>query len=303
MTRRDWLIASGALTGSALTAVRLSKRPYSRDVRPQRSRVAILHADHYSDKLDQVMYDGLRLFNLNLKGKAVLLKPNLVDHVPGKPVNTHRMLVGAAAEAFLRLGARSVLVAEGPGHHRDTELLLYESGLGEHLKHRNIAFVDLNRDELVKTRLQANYSALGSLWLPRTVLTSDFIVSMPKVKTHHWTGVTLSMKNMFGIVPGCRYGWPKNVLHWAGIHESVLDICATVRPQFVIADGIVGMEGDGPLNGTAKNLQTVLLADDPVSADSILAEMLGFRSAQIRYLYEGGRFLGNLEERNISRLT
>ena len=79
---------------------------------------------------------------------------------------------------------------------------------------------------------------------------SDFIVSMPKVKTHHWTGVTLSMKNMFGIVPGSRYGWPKNVLHWAGIHESILDICATVRPHFVIADGIVAMEGDGPLNGT-----------------------------------------------------
>jgi uncharacterized protein (DUF362 family) len=303
MTRRDWLIASGALTGSALTAMKLSKRPYSRDVRPQQSRVAILHADHYSDKLDKVMYDGLRLFNLNLKGKAVLLKPNLVDHVPGKPVNTHRMLVGAAAEAFLRLGARSVLVAEGPGHHRDTEFLLYESGLGEHLKHRNIAFVDLNRDELVKTRLQANYSGLGSLWLPRTVLTSDFIVSMPKVKTHHWAGVTLSMKNMFGVIPGCRYGWPKNVLHWAGIHESILDICATVRPHFVIADGIVGMEGDGPLNGTAKDLRTVLLCDDPVAADSILAEMLGFQSTQIRYLYEGGRFLGNLDERNISRLT
>src|SRR5687768_9221354 len=46
-------------------------------------------------------------------------------------------------------------------------------------------------------------------------------------------------KQMFGIVPGCRYGWPKNVLHWAGIHESILDICATVRPHFVIADAIV----------------------------------------------------------------
>jgi uncharacterized protein (DUF362 family) len=96
------------------------------------------------------------------------------------------------------------------------------------------------------------------------VLASDFIVSTPKVKTHHWTGVTLSMKNMFAIVPGSRYGWPKNVLHWAGIHESILDICATVRPNFVIADGIVGMGGDGPLNGSPTDLRTVLLADDPV---------------------------------------
>jgi uncharacterized protein (DUF362 family) len=108
---------------------------------------------------------------------------------------------------------------------------------------------------------------------------------------------------MFGIVPGSRYGWPKNVLHWAGIHESVLDICATVRPHFVIADAIVAMEGDGPLNGTARNLNTILLSDDPVAADSLLAEILGFRSEQIRYLYEAGRFLGNLQEPNISLLT
>ena len=50
---------------------------------------------------------------------------------------------------------------------------------------------------------------------------------MPKIKTHHWSGVTLSMKNMFGVVPTTCYGWPKNVLHWKGIQESILD---TVPP-------------------------------------------------------------------------
>jgi uncharacterized protein (DUF362 family) len=48
-------------------------------------------------------------------------------------------------------------------------------------------------------KLKANYSGMGELWLPRTVLDSDFVVSMPKIKTHHWAGVTLSLKNMFGI--------------------------------------------------------------------------------------------------------
>jgi len=67
---------------------------------------------------------------------------------------------------------------------------------------------------------------------------------MPKIKTHHWAGVTLSLKNMFGIVPGTKYGWPKNLLHWSGIHESILDICATVPIHFVIADGITAMEGN-----------------------------------------------------------
>jgi len=217
MNRRDWLIGSAAITGSALT-VRLQGRKYARDLRPKHSRIAILHADQYSDKLDELVYDGLRLFKLNVVGKSVLLKPNCVEYIPGKPVNTDAQLIGAAAEAFLRLDAASVTVGEGPGHHRDTDLLLYETGLADQLGPRKVAFVDLNRDELIKTKLQANYSGLGHLWLPRSVLAADFIVSMPKVKTHHWTGVTLSMKNMFGIVPGSRYGWPKNVLHWAGIH-------------------------------------------------------------------------------------
>ncbi len=282
--------------------LRFQQHKYSRDSRPKRSRVAILNADRYSDKLDELVYRGLRLFDLQIRGKSVLLKPNIVEYIPGRPVNTDPQLIGAAAEAFLRFGAASVIVAEGPGHHRDTELLVYETGLRDQLVHRKISFVDLNRDELVKTKLQANYSGLGHLWLPRTVLASDFIVSMPKVKTHHWTGVTLSMKNMFGVVPGSRYGWPKNVLHWAGIHESILDICATVRPHFVIADAIIAMEGDGPLNGVSRRLHTVLLSDDPVAADSWLGRLMGFQPARVKHIYEAGRFIGNAHDSAIDSL-
>jgi uncharacterized protein (DUF362 family) len=293
MNRRNWLVASAAVTGSALT-LRFQRPKYSRDLRPPRSRVAVLHADQYSDRLDNLIYEGLRLFDLNVRGKSVLLKPNIVEYIPGKPINTDTQLIGAAAEGFLRLGAASVTVAEGPGHHRDTDLLVHESGLADQLLHRKIQFVDLNRDDLVKTKLQANYSGLGHLWLPRTVLAADFIVSMPKVKTHHWTGVTLSMKNMFGIVPGSRYGWPKNVLHWAGIHESILDICATVRPHFVIADGIVAMQGDGPLNGTERKLNTIVLSDDPVAADATCARALGLNPERVRYINEASLFLGRI---------
>jgi len=117
---------------------------------------------------------------------------------------------------------------------------------------------------------------------------------MPKVKTHHWTGVTLSMKNMFGVVPGNRYGWPKNILHWAGIHESIIDICATVRPQFVIADGIVAMDGDGPLNGRAKRLDCVLMADDVVAADSTLIRLMGMDATRVQHVRAGAQFIGNM---------
>src|SRR5215470_13512307 len=117
MNRRDLLIVSAAVTGSALT-MRLKQRKYSRDLRPNRSRLAVLHTDHYSDHLDELVYDGLRLFNLDVRGKSILLKPNIVEYIHGKPVNTDSQLLGATAEAFLRLDAASVTVGEGPGHHR-----------------------------------------------------------------------------------------------------------------------------------------------------------------------------------------
>jgi hypothetical protein len=81
MNRRDWLIASGAATGAALT-MRYQQRRYSRDLRPARSRLAILNADRYSDKLDELVHDGLQLFNLDVHRKSVLLKPNIVEYIP-----------------------------------------------------------------------------------------------------------------------------------------------------------------------------------------------------------------------------
>jgi len=134
---------------------------------------------------------------------------------------------------------------------------------------------------------------MKQLWLPRTVHEADFLVSMPKIKAHHWSGVTLSMKNMFGIVPGTRYGWPKNILHWAGIQQSILDICATVPVHFVIADGIIAMEGNGPLNGTPRHLGEIVISNDPVAADATCARLMGFEPNRVAHICEASRFLGN----------
>src|ERR1039458_3445508 len=248
--RRLIISAAGVAVGGMATARLLPEEMLLRDRRPRRSRVAIIAAQEYSESLEGVLVSGLREFHLNLRGRSVLLKPNLVEYIAGVEVNTNPVLVSAAAQAFLKLGADSVVVGEGPGHQRDTYLVLAESGLADQLRSQKISFVDLNRDELFKVPTRATYTGLEHLWLPGTVLKSDFVVSMPKIKTHHWAGVTLSMKNMFGVVPGSKYGWPKNVLHWKGIHRSILDICATVPMHFVIADGVVAMEGNGPLHGT-----------------------------------------------------
>ena len=303
MKRRSMMAGSIGLAAGAATAAPFLLPRYDEVSRPPRSRVAILHADAYSEQLEQRLMDGLRLFQFHVRGKSVLLKPNLVDFLPGADINTHPLLVVAAAQCFRRLGASSVTVGEGPGHQRNTFLVLCESGFSGQLDEQSIPFVDLNREDVVKKRLRANYTGLNHLWLPRTVLEADFIVSMPKVKTHHWSGVTLSMKNLFGVVPGVKYGWPKNILHWRGIQQSIVDICATVPVHFVIADGIVAMEGNGPLNGTSRHLGCVVLSDDPVAADATCARLMGFDPDRIPHIREAAKFLGNASTELIDQLA
>ena len=294
LNRRNFLVGTAALAAGASVSAPFFLPKYHSDRRAKRSRVAILNVDEYSERIDEVIAAGLRLFRINVQGKTVVLKPNLVDYIPNSAINTHPTLVLAAAESFRHMGAKRVVVAEGPGHQRDTQLVLSESGYRESLRTEAIRFVDLNRDELVRTQLRSSYMGMKNLWLPRTALEADFMVSMPKIKAHHWAGVTLSMKNMLGTVPGTRYGWPKNILHWKGIQESILDVCATIPVHFVIADGIMAMEGNGPLNGAARSLGKIVLADDPVAADATCARLMGFEPDRIVHIREGAKFLGNV---------
>ncbi len=95
MNRR--IFGGSLLAGTGALAVRrLCSTGCLRDRRRRRSRVAILHADSYDGPLDRTLIEGLRLFDLSLRGKTVLLKPNLVEYIPGAEVNTDPRLVGAA---------------------------------------------------------------------------------------------------------------------------------------------------------------------------------------------------------------
>jgi uncharacterized protein (DUF362 family) len=157
-------------------------------------------------------------------------------------------------------------------------------------------------DDVTRVPLKTRASRLKELYLPKTVLGVDFLVSMPKLKTHHWAGVTLSLKNMFGIVPGSCYGWPKNVLHWAGIDRSILDINAAARPDFAIVDGIVGMEGNGPLQGTPKDSGVLIFGNDPVAVDATCCRIMGLRPERVKYLVQAGTLLGHMNADKIQQL-
>jgi uncharacterized protein (DUF362 family) len=266
------------------------------------SRVAIRRAAAYEADLESLLFETLSEFDLPVRDKTVLLKPNFVEPDARGIINTHPAVVGAARESFLRLGARAVLIGEGPGHERDTEGILEIIRLRDYVTPLAETFVDLNMDEVERVRTRTRASRLKELYLPKTILRADFVVSMPKLKTHHWAGVTLSLKNMFGIVPGNCYGWPKNALHWAGLTRSILDINSTVRPDFAIVDGIIGMEGNGPIQGTPKGAGVLVMGDDPVAVDGTCARIMGLAPERINYLAQAGLLLGHLKPEKIGQL-
>ena len=80
-----------------------------------------------------------------------------------------------------------------------------------------------------------------------------------------------------------------------------MSVGASVPIHFVIADGIVAMEGNGPLNGTPRALPKVVLANDPVAADATCARLMGFEPDRIVHIHEGAKFLGNAAIRSIDQ--
>jgi len=191
------------------------------------------------------------------------------------------------------------VVGEAPGHRRDIEYLLAVTGLADHLREMRIRFVDLNHDDVRMVPLRSHFTDLGQIALPLEVLRSDFVVSLPKLKTHHWAAMTASMKNFFGVVPGAIYGWPKNILHYHGIENSILDLNATIRPQFTIVDAVVAMEGDGPIMGQARQTGFLAMGSDLVAVDATCARIIGLDPAKITYLSEASEFLGHIDPSRI----
>jgi uncharacterized protein (DUF362 family) len=266
------------------------------------SRVLIRRAADYQHELGTIILESLKAFQLPVRGKTVLLKPNLVGIDPLTIMNTHPAVIAATRESFLRLGASEVFIGDGPAMDRDTESILQSVKLKEFTGSLANIFRDLNLDDVTRVPLPTRASRLKELYLPKTILGVDFLVSIAKLKTHHWAGVTLSLKNMFGVVPGGCYGWPKNVLHWAGIDNSILDINAAARPDFAMIDGIVGMEGNGPIQGTPKAAGVLIFGDDPVAVDATGCRVMGLKPEKVKYLARAGTFLGNLEVAKIEEI-
>ena len=298
LNRRDFI---KAVPLAAVAASACRRDPYRREdfAIPARSTVAILPASSYDADLTGAIARGLEALGVSVRGKRVFLKPNIVEYEANTAINTHPAVVAAAATACLSAGASEVVVGEGPGHRRDMEYLLAGTGLDDLLRDLRVRFVDLNHDDVRQVALKSRFTTLESVWLPVELLQSDVIVSMPKLKTHHWAGMTASMKNLFGVVPGAVYGWPKNLLHFRGVEQSIIDLTATIKPQLTIVDAVVAMEGDGPVMGRPRPMGLVAMGTDLVAVDATCARIIGLDPRKMPYLSVASRFLGNIDEGRI----
>jgi uncharacterized protein (DUF362 family) len=249
-------------------------------------QVAIIPCPSYDDRtlLHAINRGWQKTKPPAVKNKSVMIKPNLVEFSEARPINTDVRLVKALVRFFQEMGAREVIIAEGPGHQRDTEAVWKKAGYFDLKNEFSIPLIDLNYDDLhvVKT-VSYKDSLIKHLYLPKTVLSADLIISVPKMKTHHWVGVTLSMKNMIGIVPGMKYGWPKNIIHWNGIEKSIVEINATIPTHYTIVDGVMGMEGDGPIMGSPKKVGALIMGDNALAVDATSARIMGLEPERISY--------------------
>ena len=286
--------------GSGLTAlVGCAKKetPRVQESSGPPSPVAIVKAASYEIDLRDPIRRAIAECRLDVRGKNVLLKPNFVEFSQSTCINTNPAFVAAAVEVFEGMGAASVRIGEGPGHRRDTWGLAEQAGYVSSIPGFESRFIDLNRDELSKA---GKFGPLPEIYLPNAALGSDLIVSLAKMKTHHWAGATLSMKNFFGVVPGTLYGWPKNQLHYVGIPQSIVELNRIFRRTFALVDGVVGMEGNGPIQGKPRQAGVIVAGRDLVAVDATCCRLMSIDPDKIEYL-QLARDLGHVSESRIEQ--
>lgn len=260
--------------------------------------------------------------------KITVIKPNLlatVDRVGC--INTDSRVCEAIVDFLISLGNREIICAEGATNGRGDEPLtktftaFRNNGFYE-MRKKISRYVDLNTDRIGKwmrvVSLGLDYEA--ELGIARTVL-ENCVASVAKFKTHDALGLTLTLKNMMGSLCQSRkadtgeivatadqktkysptkrfmHGWgeklPKKQI-WLGpsknaLAKNLVILASHVRPSLAIIDGIVAMEGDGPLSGKCKNLGVIIASTDPVACDVVACEVAGFSPIETGYIYATGK--------------
>jgi uncharacterized protein (DUF362 family) len=221
----------------------------------------------------------------------IIIKPNLTNSSP-PPVTTD---VKAAEAVYLyckKFTNAKIVVGEGCGSGKTPDVYA-RLGYSDLAKKYGIELLDFNEAETI-TLENKNAFQLKTFYMPK-IVPDAFIISLPVLKDHSFTGTTIAMKNMFGIAPGKFYahGWNKSKLHSPSTDKSVVDICLYKKPDLSIVDASVALKGMH-LSGTHKKLGLILAGFDPVAVDTIGSELLGHNPKNLEYLTLAHNLLGSM---------
>ncbi len=233
---------------------------------------------------------------LRKSGKAVLVKPNLVENL-APPITTPVAMV-AELVAYLQeeLPGVEIIIGEGCGATSyDTHYVFKEQGYAELARQRKIQLVDLNNEPLLALENPA-CSCWPQMYLPK-ILFDVFLLSVPVLKAHSLAGVTLTMKNMMGAAPPSHFqqggAWKKASFH-SRIDPAIFDLNTYRTPDFTLLDATIGMQ-QAHLWGPTCNPPKMLVAAgvDPVAIDAWGTALLGFDWQQIGYIKMADGVLGS----------
>ena len=215
----------------------------------------------------------------------VLVKPNLCQPAPsGSGIVTDARVTEAVTRVVLELGPRSVIIGEGAGAGYDypgfsTEEAFEASGVLEVGRRLGVEVRNLNRDGFEELAID-DALVMDRVKIARTALESDVIISVPVLKSHIRTHVTISLKNMKGVMPGAE----KRKTHRLGLDKAIVDLNSVVRPSYAVVDATVGMEGLWQYPQDCRKLGLILAGRDALAVDIVGASVMGIEPGQVMHL-------------------
>ena len=261
------------------------------------SRVII--SDTQNNQISEIIKNVFELFKVGdkVKDKKILVKPNLLGAFPPeRGVTTDPRIISAIVKELKRSNPKAIIVGDNSGSiHFDPFKIAKTTGILEASDgcYRNIA------EEIVEVKVESKF--IDKLFISKIVKEADYVINVPKFKTHSLTTITGAIKNMFGIIPGGK----KAQLHTlnrsiAEFAELLIDIYQIRIPDLNIMDAIIGMEGAGPTNGKIRIINKIISSDNGISLDSVMAAMMGLKPDAIELLQVAKE--RNLGETDISNI-
>lgn len=211
-------------------------------------------------------------------GSRVLIKPNLTaeEKLWDKGILTSPLFTQALVEEVQKAKPREVIIAEAIAIGLDVKKAFAANGYEEVARATGARLLDLYDGEFEEIRTAAD-GLLKSVWVSKEILQADFFINAPALKTHFASTLTAAMKNLKGTT---TYEEKKR-FHYLGLNKAVAELNAVLKPHLIVVDGLIAMEGDGPVAGTPVGLNILMAGTDAVAVDTIAARVMDIDPSEV----------------------